>query len=117
MVFTLHSGVPTIKLLTGLPSQIGGIRKRKQDIDIIQRSSNSYAKLGMRLLDDDNRDIVDVLKEKHHHDPVEIVTAVYKKWITGTGRKPVTWQTLDIVLREIQLDSLADDIELFIKPS
>ena len=65
----------------------------------------------MHLLDDDNCDIVEGLEEKYHHDPVNIVTAVYKMWISGTGRQPTTWQTLLDVLRDIKLDSIADDIE------
>ena len=56
-------------------------------------------------------DIVHALREKYHHDPVEIVTAVCKMWISGTGRRPATWQTLVGVLRDIELNSLADDIE------
>ena len=99
---------PTLKLLTGLPSLVDGVKK---NLDIIQRTSTSYTKLGMYLLDDDNCDIVDSYKEKYKNDPVEIVSAVYKKWISGTGRKPVTWQTLVDVLREIELNSLAGDIE------
>ena len=65
----------------------------------------------MHLLDDDNCDIVEGLEEKYHHYPVKIVTAVYKMWISGTGRQPTTWQTLLDVLRDIKLDSIADDIE------
>ena len=104
----VHTGMPTIKLLTSLPSLVGGVRK---NLNIIQRTSTSYAKLGMYLLDDDNCDIVYALREKYHHDPVEIVTAVYKKWISFTGRQPATWQTLVGVLRDIEVNALADDIE------
>ena len=102
------TGLPTIKLLTCFPSLVDGISKI---VNIIQKTSTSYSQLGMHLLDDDNCEIIDVLKEKCHHDPVEIITAVYKKWISGTGKKPTTWQTLIGVLREIELNSLADEIE------
>ena len=100
--------MPTIKLLTSIPSLADGVRK---NLNIIQRTSTSYIKLGMHLLDDDNCDIVYALREKYYHDPVEIVTAVYKMWISGSGRRPATWQTLVGVLRDIELNSLADDIE------
>ena len=83
----------------------------KKTIDIIQRTGTSYEKLGMFLLEDDNGDIVDSLKEPCHHDRIQITRAVYKKWISGTGRKPVTWQTLVDVLREIDLNRVADDID------
>ena len=64
----------------------------------------------MYLLDDYNFDILDDRK-KYHHDPEAIVTSIYKRWISGIGRKPVTWQTLVGVLRDIELNSLADTIE------
>eukprot|EP00731_Ephydatia_muelleri_P035388 Em0119g1a len=105
-------GVPTVKLLTDLSILVDGMKKY---VSIILRTSNCYTKLAMYLLNDDNCDIVDSLKEKCRGDPVEIVTAVYKKWINGAGRQPVTWQTLLDVLREIEQNSLAEDIETVLK--
>ena len=105
-----YTGVPTVKLLTSLP--IPGDGAKRKNHNIIQRTSTCYTNLAMYLLDDDNCEIVDSLKEKCHGDPVEITRAVYKKWIFGTGRQPVTWQTLVDVLREIQLNSLAEEIEI-----
>ena len=105
---TGYTGVPTVKLLTSLPILGDGAKK---NLNIIQRTSTRYTKLAMYLLDDDNCEIVDCLKEKCRGDPEEIVTAVYKKWINGTGRKPVTWLTLVDVLRDIELTSLAEEIE------
>ena len=104
-----YTGVPTVKLLTSLPI-LGDDAKRK-NLNIIQRTSTCYTNLAMYLLDDDNCEIVDCLKEKCRGDPQEIVTTVYKKWISGTGRQPVTWQTLIDVLRDIELTSLAEEIE------
>eukprot|EP00731_Ephydatia_muelleri_P005503 Em0002g1679a len=106
------NGQPTVKLLTCFPSVVDG---EKKTINIIQRTGTSYEKLGMFLLEDDNGDIVDSLKEACHQDPIQITTAVYKKWISGTGRKPVTWQTLVDVLREIDLNRVADDIDSTVK--
>ena len=100
--------MPTLRLLSSLPILIDGVKK---NLNIIQRTMKSCTKLGMLLLVDDNCDIVDSLEEKYHRDPEKIVTAVYKKWISGTGRKPVTWQTLVDVLRDIELNSLAEEIE------
>ena len=112
MASTGYTGVPTVRLLTDLSILVDGVKK---SVSITQKTSTCYTKLAMYLLDDDNRDIVDGFKEKYHGDPEEIVTAVYKKWINGTGRKPVTWQTLVDVLREIELSSLAAEIETVLK--
>ena len=107
-----HRYTPTIKLLTDFTYLADGVRK---NLSIIQRTSTSYTKLGMHLLDDDNCDIVEGLEEKYHHDPVKIVTAVYKMWVSGTGRKPTTWQTLMCVLRERELNIVADNIKYALK--
>lgn len=88
---------------------------RKKNLKIIQKTSKHYANLTMFLLDDSNHDIVDSLNVKHHSDPVVIVTDVYKEWIAGTGKKQVTWQTLVDVLKDIELNSLAEDIETGLK--
>ena len=108
MASTGYTGVPTMKLLTSYPIKFGS---EENKLKIIQSTSKYYEKLAMFLLDDDNCDIVDCLKEEYHNNPEKIVTAVYKKWLVGTGRKPVTWQTLVGVLREIELNILAKDIE------
>ena len=49
--------MPTLKLLTNLP--IDGMKSLK----IIQKTSSRYNELAMHLLNDDNCDIVDSLKE------------------------------------------------------
>ena len=97
--------MPTLKLLTNLP--IDGMKNLK----IIKKTSTRYNELAMYLLNDDNCDIVSSLEEKCLHDSDKITRAVFKKWIDGTGRKPVTWQTLVGVLKDIELNSLADEIE------
>ena len=109
MASTGYTGVPTVKLLTYLPILTDG--RKQKTLNIIQRTSTHYANLSMFLLNGDNCDIVDSLKEKYRGDPEEIVTAVYKKWINGAGRQPVTWQTLVDVLRDIKLNSLAEEME------
>ena len=112
-ISSFYPGQPSVKLLTCFPSKVDGEKKM---INIIQKTGTSYEKLGMFLLEDDNGDIVDSLKEACHHDPIQITTAVYKKWISGTGMKPVTWQTLVGVLRDIELNRVADDINSTINP-
>ena len=105
-----YTGVPTLRLLISLPIPGDGA---KNNLNILQRTSARYTNLAKFLLNDDNCDIVDSLEIQYHHDPEEIVRAVYMRWISGTGRKPVTWQTLvDVLrLREMDLNILADEIE------
>ena len=74
-----------------------------------------YAELGMHLLDDRNGDTIASQEEQFQRNPVKIATAVYKNWISGTGRKPISWRTLLGVLRDIELNSLAEEIETALK--
>ena len=101
---------PTLMQLTclRLPSMVDGENKR---LNIVQRTASHYAKLAMHLLDDENRVITAILEVLFHHNPERIATDVYEKWISGTGRKPISWRTLIDVLREIGLISLAEEIE------
>ena len=105
---------PTLMQLTclRLPSMIDG---RDEHLNIVQRTAIHYAKLAMHLLDDVNLVITASLEMQFHHNPEIIAKEVYKKWISGTGRKPISWQTLVCVLRDIQLNSLAEEIEAALK--
>eukprot|EP00731_Ephydatia_muelleri_P021695 Em0014g286a len=102
------SGDLTLFTLFGLPYVVDG---RDEHLNIVQRTAIHYAKLAMHLLDDVNLVITASFEMQFQHDPERIAREVYNKWISGTGRKPVSWQTLVGVLRDIQLNSLADEIE------
>ena len=101
---------PTLMQLTclRLPSMVDGENKR---LNIVQRTASHCAELAMHLLYDVNFDTIASLEVRFYHNPERIATAVYMNWISGTGRKPISWQTLIGVLRDIQLNSLADEIE------
>ena len=51
------------------------------------------------------------MAKKHHHDAEQINTEIFHEWLTGRGKQPVTWATLVEVLHDIELSSLARDIE------
>ena len=56
--------------------------------------------------------MTDILEVQYQNDSERIVREV---WISGIGKKPVTWQTLVDVLRDIQLNSLAYEIDTALK--
>eukprot|EP00731_Ephydatia_muelleri_P021692 Em0014g283a len=106
------SGDLTLLTLFQLPYVVDG---RNEQLKIVQRTATHYTELAMHLLDDVNLNITESLEMQFQRDPERIARDVYKKWISGTGRKPVSWQTLVGVLRDIQLNSLADEIENAVK--
>ena len=65
----------------------------------------------MFLLGDDTRVKVETLAMKHSQDPDRINLEILSNWLQGLGKQPVTWSTLVQVLRDLDLKSVANDIE------
>ena len=63
------------------------------------------------MLEDDNRAKIQSIAHKHRDDAEQINMEVLQQWITGRGKNPVTWQTLAEVLHDIELSTLAREIE------
>ena len=102
------SGDLTLFTLFQLPYLVDG---RDEHLNIVQRTATHYTELALHLLDDVNLNITESLEMQFQRDPERIARDVYKKWISGTGKKPISWRTLIGVLRDIELISLADEIK------
>ena len=70
-----------------------------------------YVKFGTFLLDDTNGSRVKIMAHEHLNKAEQINTEILQEWLTGRGKQPVTWGTLVEVLRDIELSTLASDIE------
>ena len=62
------------------------------------------------LLNDETGARISAIETQHLKNAQEINLEVFKSWIKGEGRKPISWNTLVTVLREIKLNALADKI-------
>ena len=101
--------VITVDLPTVLEcTRFQGLRRT---INIPQEIGRNYSQFGMFLLDDPNGTKVDNIECKHRGDPERINTEILREWDTGREKKPVTWKTLIGVLRDIELGTLASEIE------
>ncbi len=83
---------------------------RHATINIPQQISIKFKKFGVFLLNDATGARVDALVHQHREDAEAINQAVLQEWLQGMGKQPVTWRTLVDVLRDCQLNTLADDI-------
>ena len=97
----------------GQPTLIELVRFRGRDrrINIPQEISTKYSQFGILLLEDTNRARVRNMEHKHRGDAEQINVEILEEWISGRGRKPVSWETLTEVLRDVELSQLASDIE------
>ena len=85
---------------------------RNGTINIPQQIGSEYIAFGMSLLDDKTGKGVTKFVRKHKRDFEAINMEILQKWLDGEGKHPVTWKTLIDVLRGINMDSLADEIEV-----
>ena len=83
---------------------------RERIINIPQEISNKYKMFGLLLLDDPNGTRVRNI-EHDYREIEQINTEILREWATGRGKKPVSWETLTEVLRDIELGALASEIE------
>ena len=72
----------------------------------------------MHLLNDPNGTRVRNLELEYRQNAERINTEILREWVTGRGKKPVTWKALTTVLRAIELGALASEIEVItVKPT
>ena len=83
----------------------------KRKINIPQEIGVKYLDFGLFLLDDPNGVRTRALAHKHNNNANEINREIIEEWVAGKGKHPVTWKTLTEVLRDIELSTLAEEIE------
>ena len=65
---------------------------------------------GTLLLEDSNGARIRAMERKHVKDAEQINMEVFQEWVEGSGKQPVTWNTLVDVLCDTELTSLAIEI-------
>ena len=66
---------------------------------------------GINLLNDEDGSKTSGFEDRFGRDSYRISLEIFKLWLQGQGRKPVTWATLVSVLKDIDLLVLANEIE------
>ena len=62
-------------------------------------------------MEDDTGAKIRSIAHKHRDDAEQINMEVVEEWINGRGKDPITWKTLIEVLHDIELSTLAREIE------
>ncbi len=78
--------------------------------DIRQEVGIKYRECCTFLLNDRDGTKVQALEHQHWCNPLWINHEIFSRWLQGEGKQPVTWATLVGVLRDIGMNSLADEI-------
>ena len=82
---------------------------------VIDAVAHKWERFAIRL-DFTFGDIKRIEKECHSQ-PVDACQHVVGEWLSGKGRKPISWSTVIEVLEEIDLSALAKDLATVIQGS
>ena len=83
---------------------------REREINLPEEIGTRYSLFGKLLLEDDTGTLIDSIVGKHS-DEQKIIVEIFEQWIAGRGKHPVNWKTLAKVLYDIELSTLAEEIE------
>jgi len=86
-------------------------RGRERRINISQEIGTKYITFGILLLEERTGERVSAIALKHMYDSEQTSFEILQEWIAGRGRHPVTWDTLIEVLHDIELRTLAREVE------
>ena len=78
-------------------------------LNVPQQIGTNYKEFGTLLLNDGTGNLVNNISAECQQIPEKIIK-ILEEWIAGRG-KPCTWETLIEVLRECELNTLADRIK------
>ena len=70
----------------------------------------NYFEFGTLLLEDTTGARISALEEELRHNAQNINRRIFQEWLSGGGRKPVSWETLIAVLEDIEMSELAKSI-------
>ena len=79
-------------------------------INIPQKIGTKYSQFGVQLLNDETGEEIDAVVAKCREDAEQINFEILKLWVRGKG-KPLSWDVLIDVLKDIGLGTLASDIK------
>ena len=80
-------------------------------MNLAEKLGVNYYEFGILLLEDDDGDQIAAIEQELRGKTSNINREVFRLWLKGKGRQPVTWATLVAVLQDIGLAKLARDIE------
>ena len=76
-------------------------------MNLADKIGAKYTTFGTVLLEDNDGSIVEAIENEKRENAESINTQVFRLWLRGTGKGPLTWNTLASVLQDIKFPQLA----------
>ena len=99
---------PTLCQLKLLKSPSG------KKVDIIATVAAHWQDFGYLLDFDETGHTIDRIAREHQLRPIDCCTAMLREWLEGRGRQPATWATLIDLLKDADMNYLAQQLEMMV---
>ena len=76
-------------------------------VNLVREIGTKYFEFGTLLLEDTTGALISALEKELKHNAQDINRRIFREWLSGGGRKPVSWGTLIAVLENIEMSELA----------
>ncbi len=96
---------PSLLQLTLLKSPSG---KR---VEIIKTIAPDWNKFGIYFDFDKTGQTLKCIAKEHPFNPIDCCTHMMREWLEGRGRQPATWATLIDLLKDAEMNDLAQQVE------
>ena len=78
--------------------------------NLAEEIGSKYFECGVLLLEDKTGARMRAIEKELNKNARDINYRIFEEWLSGSGKKPVTWETLIAVLQKIQMTHLAETI-------
>ena len=98
--------------ITSIPKlhELDHIEGNGKIVKVIEHVASTWNKIALRL-HFNHHDICRISRD-FHQQSVQAMSTVFTEWLEGKGRKPVTWETLILALKEGEYLTIANDLEV-----
>ena len=80
-------------------------------MEIIKTIAPNWNRFGIHLDFDETGRTLNCIAKEHPSNPIDCCTHMMREWLEGRGRQPATWATLIDLLKDAELNDLAQQLE------
>ena len=91
------------------------IEANEKTVKVIEQAAAKWEKVATRLYFEGHD--IDCIRKDYPQQTVEACRSVFIKWLQGRGRKPTSWDTVIMALKEADLSELAGDLKFVLHAS
>ena len=86
-------------------------QRNGESLSIFQEIGVKNQEFGTLLLQDKTGQTISAIAKEHRGNATDINREILQRWLQGQGKQPISWNTLVLTLRDVQLSVLADKIQ------